>query len=71
MEGGGLVCCRWGARLGGESQALVCLFDLRGVAVPLLGKNLIKVSEGCVSEEFQGLPGAATQGVPVFSFCLK
>ena len=39
--------------------ALVGLFDLRRVALPLLAKRLIKVGEGYVSEDFQGFPGAA------------
>ena len=41
------------------SPAHVGLFDLRRVALPLLGERLIKVGEGYVSEDFQGFPGVA------------
>lgn len=42
------------------SPALVSMFDLRRVALPLVGQSLIKVNEGFASAAFQGLPGAAT-----------
>lgn len=53
------------------SPTLVGLFDLRKVALPLVGKRRIKGSEGSVSENFQGPPGVAAWGGPLFSFCLS
>lgn len=57
-----------GEPVGGVSPALVCLFDLRRVAVPLLGRSLIKVSERLVSEELQGLCGAVHEMPPFAHF---